>query len=371
MTDRQLFEETFSRLHASEDTITEVFKMAREQDHRKMRRMPARTGALIALAAALLMTTAFAAAANGFFGTVFGTKGQENVEAHEVTEPQKGSTYEVPAMEWVDVDETQAEELVGEYVAAVGTSVSVGDWTLTVDDYTIDDRGIGAIVYTLSNPNGMGDTIRDAGYGEYYVGGNNPDGLREIGLEGDWDGGGMPHMFDTRNIVDLDLTTETELHAVMYFAPFYRYEAGESIHMTLQRVVGDIPTPEEDAMGVEPEWEEQTITFRPESFIPSRAFQSEDGYTAHVSPMGIFFDNFFEGADPAAYLRELSVAFDDGTEYVLKSEDPYVDNQIVSCGSDMDDVEATVFNRLVDADSVVSLTRNGGDGATIVYTPAD
>ena len=367
MTDRQLFEETFSRLHASEDTITEVFKMAREQDHRKMRRMPARTGALIALAAVLLMTTAFAAAANGFFGTVFGTKGQENVEAHEVTEPEKGSSYTVPAREWVEVDETQAEELVGEYVAEIGASVTVGDWTLTVDDYTIDDRGIGAIVYTLSNPNGLGDAIRDAGYGEYFVDGNNPDGLREIGL----DGGDPAHMFDTRNIVDKTLTTDTELHAVMYFAPFFRYEAGESIHMTLRRLVGEPPTLEEDAMGVEAQWEEQTITFRPESFIPSREFRSGEGYTAHISPMGIFFDNFFEGADPAAYLRELSVQFEDGSEYVLKSEDPYVDNQIVSCGSPMDDVEATVFNRLVDADSVVSLTRNGGDDTTIVYTPAD
>ena len=61
MTDRQLIDETFSRLHASEDTVTEVLKMAREQDTKKIRRHPARTGALIALAAVLLMGTAFAA----------------------------------------------------------------------------------------------------------------------------------------------------------------------------------------------------------------------------------------------------------------------------------------------------------------------
>ena len=370
MTDRQLFEETFSALHASEDTITEVFKMAREQDNARKRRMPARTGALIALAAVLLMTTAFAAAANGFFGTVFGSKGQEDVAAHEVTEPEKGSSYMVPAREWVEVDEAQAEALVGEYVAEIGTSVSVGDWTLTVDDYTIDDHGLGAIVYTLSNPKGLGDAIQDAGYGEYWVNGDNPDGLHEIGLDGDWEEGGMPHMFDTRNIVDRDLTTDTELHAVMYFAPFFHFEEGESIHMTLQRVVGHIPTPEEDAAGVEAQWEEQTITFLPESFIPSREFQSGEGYTAHVSPMGIFFDIDFEGADPEAFLRELSVAFDDGTEYILKSDDPYVDNQIVSCGSSMGDVSASVFNRLVDAESVVSVTRNGAEDASIVFTPA-
>ena len=362
--DRQLFKETFSALHASPDTITEVIEMANGNTERKSRNA-ARTGALIALAAALLMGGALAAT-SGFFDSVFGSKGQDDVAAHEVVEESKGSTYEVPAMEWSEVDEALAEELVGEHVASVGTSVSVGDWTLTVDDYTIDDCGIGAIVYTLSNPNGLGDTIRDAGYGEYFVDGNSPDGLREIGLDGD-----EPiHMFDTRNIVDKNLTTDTELHAVMYFAPFYHFQAGESIHMTLQRIVGDPPTPEEDAMGVEPEWEEQTITFTPESFIPSREFRSEEGYTAHVSPIGIFFDNDFEGADPNAYLRELALELDDGTEYVLKSEDPYVDNQIVSCGSPRSDVEASVFNRLVDADDVVSVTRNGAEEEMIVFTPA-
>lgn len=61
MTDRQLFKETFSQLHASEDTLTEVMKMANTQNTRKTMRRPARTGALIALAAVLLMGTAFAA----------------------------------------------------------------------------------------------------------------------------------------------------------------------------------------------------------------------------------------------------------------------------------------------------------------------
>lgn len=61
MTDRQLFKETFSHLHASEDTIAEVMKMANTQHDRKKMRHPARMGALIALAAVLLMGTAFAA----------------------------------------------------------------------------------------------------------------------------------------------------------------------------------------------------------------------------------------------------------------------------------------------------------------------
>ena len=356
--DRQLFKETFSYMHASEDTITEVMKMAKKQDMKKTERHPVRTGVLIGLAAALLIGGAYAAAGTGFIQSVFGPKGQENIAPHEAVEEAKGSTYEAPGREWAQADEEQAQALIGEHIAAVGESVSVGNWTLTVDDYTIDDHGLGAIVYTLSNPNGLGDAIRDAGYGEYYVDGNNPDGLREIGLEGSSEG----HMFDTRNIVDKNLTTDTELHAVMYFAAMYRLESGESIRMTLFRFLSD-----ENYNTIEEE--EQSLIFTPDSYIPTVELVSAEGYAAHLSPLGVTFDAAFEGADPEAYTKTLTVQFADGTEYAVISGDPYMDNGILGCASFEENVEAHVFNRLVDTDSVVSVTRNGPEGATLVFTP--
>ncbi len=71
MTERELFKQAFDTLHASESTVTEVMKMAKENNiydtQRKTRkkRRPARMAALIAAAAALLITGAFAA---GVFG---------------------------------------------------------------------------------------------------------------------------------------------------------------------------------------------------------------------------------------------------------------------------------------------------------------
>ena len=358
MMDRRLFEETFSCVHASADTVTEVLKMAKQQEYtQRKRRHPVRTGVLIGLAAVLLVGAAYAAAGAGFIQSVFGAKGQESIAPHEVLEAGKDTTWIAPGIEWVEVDEEQAEALVGEHVAAIGTSVSVGDWTLTVDDYVIDDHGIGAITYTLSNPNGLGDTIRDAGYGEYYVDGNAPDGLREIGLNGE--ALGSPYlMFDTKNIVDNTLTTDTELHAVMYFAPFHRFEAGEVIHMSLHRMPADESC------------EEQIITFTPESFIPTTELSCPEGYTAHISPLGVFFDECFEGMDPGACTKALSVQLADGTEYIVISGEPYMENRTVACESFEDDVEAYVFNRLVDVDSVDSVTRNGPNDTMLVFTPA-
>lgn len=65
MTDRELFKQTFDAIHASKDTVTEVMKMAKSDNIypiTRKKRHPVRTLALIAAAAALLVTGAFAAA---------------------------------------------------------------------------------------------------------------------------------------------------------------------------------------------------------------------------------------------------------------------------------------------------------------------
>lgn len=322
-----------------------------------------RTVLIAAIVAVLLVGTALAVAvSSGFLQSVFGAKGQENTAPQEVLEAGKDTTWTMPGREWVEVDEEQAEELVGEHIAAVGESISVGNWTLTVDAYTIDDHGIGAVTYTLANPTGFGDAIRDAGNGNYYIAGDNADGLREIGLDGE--APGSPYlMFDSKNIVDNTLTTDTELHAVMYFAPFHRFEAGEVIHMSLFRMLVDENYEEIES-------EEQIITFTPDSFIPSVALSCPEGYTAHISPLGITFDAAFEALVPTA-LKALSVQLADGTEYAVKSDDPYMDNCVVACESFDNSFEGVVFNRLVDADSVVSVTLNGPNNTTCIFTPVE
>lgn len=68
MTDRELFQNTFSHLHASADTLTEVQKrMNREKNNPKTRRV-SRRALTLALAAALLLALGVGAYASGVFG---------------------------------------------------------------------------------------------------------------------------------------------------------------------------------------------------------------------------------------------------------------------------------------------------------------
>ena len=61
MMDKTKLRESFSCMRASEDTVAEVLKMAKEQNEGRTRRHPARTGLLIGLAAVLLLGSAFGA----------------------------------------------------------------------------------------------------------------------------------------------------------------------------------------------------------------------------------------------------------------------------------------------------------------------
>ena len=67
MNDRELFQETFSRLHASADTMTEVKKRMNHKEKRNRARLTKRAVTL-ALAAALLLALGVTAYATDLFG---------------------------------------------------------------------------------------------------------------------------------------------------------------------------------------------------------------------------------------------------------------------------------------------------------------
>lgn len=349
MTDRELFRETFSQLHASGNICEEVLEMAKNRGRKKRRYVSKRLAAACVLAAALCGTSVFAAVQGGFLQSVFGTKGQENVGVHELGEG--GQSWKVPAREWETVDEDAAERLVGEQVARIGESVTVYGYTLTLDEYMIDENGIGAITYTLSNPDGLAG-VCEAGYGEYYMSPDVP--MKEIHMQST-EGRSIDH----RSIVDRTQTTDTELHAVMYFTAMEKLQEGEGIQIIHSGY-------ELNEKGEAVSEEEEKITFLPEDFIHSVTCTSEAGYTAHISPVGVRFDGpVFEKGVSGWILEKVLVTCADGSVY--QAEDQDVNNIIVGCYSNDDGGLCLVFNRLVDTEQVASVTVNGPDGTDLVF----
>ena len=89
--------------------------------------------------------------------TFYGNEEMESFEGGEVLvgNPDKPYTVVLPAIERVPIDEELAEEVTPP-IAAVGQSVSWGDYTLTIQAHQHDKNlGAGTIYYTVENPKGV------------------------------------------------------------------------------------------------------------------------------------------------------------------------------------------------------------------------
>ena len=95
MNDRELFQETFSRLHASADTLTEVKKRMNHKEKRNRARLTKRAVTL-ALAAALLLALGVTAYATGLFGMNVRPATEEELEigAYPVWDEEGNVDYE-------------------------------------------------------------------------------------------------------------------------------------------------------------------------------------------------------------------------------------------------------------------------------------
>ncbi|MDO5344692.1 MAG: DUF4179 domain-containing protein [Lachnospiraceae bacterium] len=349
MTDRELFHETFSCLHASDTIYEEVLEMAENSQKKRRRYITKKMAAVCAIAVAFSGITVLAAVKGSFFQSIWGTKGQADVDVHTVTEGSQSWT--APSRKWENANEAEAEKLAGEYLRQIDDSVTVYGYTLTANEYIIDENGIGAVTYTLSNPNGL-TGINFNEYGAYYLSPECP--MKEIYMQSTGEKG-----IDCISIADLTQTTDTELHAVMYFAPFERLDQNEGI---LIRHSGY----ESNANGEILSKEEQDITFLPDSFVTSETYTSASGYTAHISPIGILIDGpVFEAKVSDWSAKKLQITYTDGSVYQAQNQDVY--NQVLGCRN-ASGGHLAVFNQLVDTERIASITINGPGGEDMIFT---
>lgn len=347
---RERLKEAFGLLHAPAVTYERTCKMAQSNGERARggwtRRVTVRTAVVGAAAAMLLASGAYAAASSDFFVSAFGDKGQENVAAHEVVDEEKRLEgvdpvpWTAPATEWVAADPAEAERIVGEALATVGESVTRDGTTLTVESCAVDENGLGVVTFVLENPQGV--SIGDAGYGQFYLDPQGP--LVDVGVVGQ--GGGA---YDWRCVLDKGLSTEAEVHGVLYFGPFDMAVGAEKTPEPLRfALVGT------DDGGVAAA--AATIDFAPGATMGAAGF-SADGLRASVSPVGIVFEGDVVEDD---WMERLTVHLADGSDYVVVDDD--VMNAVVGWYAG-EHTTAEMFNRLVDPAEVTSveveLTRDG------------
>lgn len=382
---RQRFDRAFAPLRASETTLDDVRRRLDlpaeagrggadapgvPRTHRR-HRMPRRRMAAVLLAAALAVGCGAAYATGALqriiaqLSLVEKTPGAM-VEAYSDAisdEPAEmlsaaGDPIALPRMTRPDAGDVDADGIIGAYVSAADATVAVGNWTCTLDSFVADENGFAALAFTMENPNGV-DAWYDAGYGTVAI---DPDsdlgGLDFRVLEAD--GSPVEPSVNYRFVCVERTGTAIRLAAYLSVPDAVGFGNGRTLEMTVSavdRASVDAGTDRPDALAG------SVIAIEPAALAPCTTLASDDGRTARVSPLGMFYETTGLGWDEFL-ADEIVVAFADSSEYVVTSESDDLDNTLfgTAVGSNGDgglDRYWIVFNRLVDTDQVAGVLIEG------------
>ena len=343
----------------------------------------------LALAAALILAlgaTAYAVANyTDFFEKTFGG-------------PDAGEqSYEIPVGPWDDgkshsmeftvegepVDQEKAQALLGDKVAEAAKSITVGDYTCTVEDIAWSENGVGALTYTIENPNGLPDvqTMNDVmGFYQWaddWVDVGDGKGRLENGpsimpsgavsTPITWESL-VAAMMTVDSYNSLTSVTDTRLEGRTYFTLAVEEVQPEALdfYFFSKHTGNDIPLEEQLANQI-PEEYRLTVPL-PE---PAEAVEltAEDGWTARVSPMGLEITAPGEYALENFPTSEMTIHYADGSEYVISGGEANMNNTIFGF-VDESGVQRKVFNRLVDPAAVESVTLRGSVPSSVLYDEA-
>lgn len=342
MFDKELYNETFAQIHASEETLSEVLKMTKKKNNSIIRFT--RMIVVAAIITVMLATTAFAYV--GFtqyenpmqmLKTFFGSDEYYVEEGFSYTETyyDKVYNYIVPSEEHVPVDANLAENDVAPFISDVGQSITDHGDKLTVEAHLYDSATDCGIIYiTLENPDGV------RGYNIHWDGEVWWSGVERV----------VAHNCSGKNFIIEEETTDTKLSIAHYYSNVY----GDENCIKVAFGDGDefLCLPLNDGGGMDA--------------------ISISGGDIHVSPIGIKINvdhmQFLCRTDTngtvlppnADRIKSLVIRYQDGSEYIVDMDTgvQYIKNYKY-CINNMDGNErAYSFNRLIDVDQIEAVIIN-------------
>jgi hypothetical protein len=262
-------------------------------------------------------------------------------------------------MERPAIDLAEFKKLYGDYISDVNAVFTIEESTFTLKNFLIDETGIGAVIWTVENPNGV--PYHYSGHGFVCF-----DWSKDLFTEPTiWHFGaeGQEKFFSCEFTALISENSDgTMLELVTYFGTFDQYEIGDHLVWEISRA---------------PDKEVRTVQITPTCHIPARKMTAADGTQLQVGSQGLVID---VNRDDEFSTNKIILHFSDGTQYCLEDWDKMIYNS--SGGLWREDVYeyddlVILYNRLIDVDKVVSVElteeihqRNEEDTA-FIYTYED
>ena len=325
-----------------------------------------RTVLIAAVLAAVLIVAAVAAAAPSFYETAFGDRGLPDVDPIPM-ETDKGFSYTIPGIQWAVTDTETAKALLGDYVSTIDKTVTLGNYTVHLDSFVMDEHGAGILTWSIKNPDGIPNYAEN----------------ERLTLTFAYDEGFCEPSFDTtkddhlisKHIRNQTLSTENELYLTTYLGHFLgTMQSGENIRLVLKEIVsinGDL-------------MEQNNTSVEFPAFEPVPAIPFSDGeHTVWLSPLSVYIEEkpYIPSGEEVFWWDHINaIRYSDTTEYVVTSKDGtltnhmgghyrhlYVEgeNRRYACGP------VHIFNRLVDPAEVTAIDITAGDGSILTFTSVE
>lgn len=279
----------------------------------------------------------------------YGNEEMESFEGGEVLieDPWKPYTVVQPTIERVPLDEELAQEVTPP-IAAVGQSVSWGDYTLTIQAHQHDKNlGAGTIYYTVENPNGV------KGWDTQYDG------------EVWWPNGEIMYLSGAsfRNYLIPGETTDTKLSVACYYGNTEypaKYRAQDYVEMCFYHTDETIHLPKYAS-------EEKTTALMSEN---GEIVVTSIGMEIRLQDMEFLYDYYATAPNGKVYplpnhalLGYIAIQFSDGSEYVVwqnyqdSSKESIKNSVINSVYQDYSygEIATYMFNRVIDPSLVTDV----------------
>ena len=294
MNEREMIQKSFSCLHASDETLREVYEMAEKK------KSGVRRYGVLAVAVCLVL-----ALGTGVLARTGGTFRPE--------EPADRAAFYRNAY-----GDEGCGEIIGDYVRDIDSGFTHGDYKLTVRNFVIDENGTGCLSWELENPNGIG--LNELANPTEYT--NPPVQLLLKDDEGNF--------MDERGFAVEDTFSETGAQYIMYFTPFTAFDGGDLTLVIRWWEDGEATDDEQKLPADTP--------------VPGRELDM-DGFIAKISPLGMTVSDIIDG--PGA----IRIALTDGGSYTVVDEN----GQSFIVGALKDGGGASfAFDRVIDVDTIVS-----------------
>ena len=293
---------------------------------------------------------AYAAGHSGVFQALSGDQSCTSVAAQTEYDEDGRMILNLPDTERVPVDEDAAETLVGSYLSDQSVVWQVGEYTLTVEQYLLDEHtGTAKICYSLYRPGGVEGLAVSPYDGTVWADGAGI-GIPHfcVQTDGEWS------TLNERTYLDQSRSTEDTWYLVASLASARAWSAADGLRIEFH----DLRRKDESGQGLYVGLVDTTELPGVDSLSAVTVVNPETGGAAACfSAIGMLVDAGY--LEEGGYVGYVALEYADGSTYVVQDDAGNVDNAEHGLYN-MDGTQLRLcFNRLVDPAQVVSVAVDG------------